>query len=351
MKAAAMATMLALMMLAAVESKAQAGQAATQSPYPVVQGKTYKFEKVGDGVYYATGGLGGNHPIIVNDNDVVLVDDGTTPATARDLLADMKLITNKPIRYVVNTHFHYDHTDGNQIFGPDVQIVGHEYLGNAIRTRDILNSEPFQTFQTGRVAAVDALTKQIASEKDAAKKTDLQKQLAAAQLLVEQLKEVKPTPPNVTYTSKMILHEGPREIQFLFLGRGHTGGDTFVYLPKERIICTGDMMETQPAYMGNAFFDEWIATLGALKEMDFAIALPGHGHPFTDKALITAFQDYLKDVTTQVAALRKQGLSPEEAAQKVDLTAHAKDFPQITGPGAEIRGVRRIYEWMDHKAN
>jgi glyoxylase-like metal-dependent hydrolase (beta-lactamase superfamily II) len=302
-------------------------------------------------VYYATGGLGGNHPIIVNDNDVVLVDDGTTPATARDLLEDMKLITTKPIRYVVNTHFHYDHTDGNQIFGPDVQIVGHEYLGNAIRTRDILNSEPFQTFQTGRVAAVDSLTKQIASEKDAAKKTDLQKQLAAAQLLVEQLKEVKPTPPNVTYTSKMILHEGPREIQFLFLGRGHTGGDTFVYLPKERIICTGDMMETQPAYMGNAFFDEWIATLGALKEMDFAIALPGHGHPFTDKALITAFQDYLKDVTTQVAALRKQGLSPEEAAQKVDLTAHAKDFPQITGPGAEIRGIRRIYEWLDHKAN
>lgn len=351
MKAAMVATILAVMMMAAVESNAQAGQAGAQSPYPVVQGKTYKFEKVGDGVYYATGGLGGNHPIIVNDNDVVLVDDGTTPATARDLLADMKLITTKPIRYVVNTHFHYDHTDGNQIFGPDVQIIGHEYLGNAIRTRDILNSEPFKTFQTGRVTAVDSLTKQIASEKDTAKKADLQKQLAAAQLQLEQLKEVKPTPPNVTYTSKMILHEGPREIQFLFLGRGHTGGDTFVYLPKERIICTGDMMETQPAYMGNAFFDEWIATLGALKEMDFAIALPGHGHPFTDKALITAFQDYLKDVTTQVATLRKQGLSPEEAAQKVDLTSHAKDFPQITGPGAEIRGVRRIYEWMDHKAN
>ena len=351
MKAAAVATILAVMTMAAVESNAQAGQAGAQSAYPVVQGKTYKFEKVGDGVYYATGGLGGNHPIIVNDNDVVLVDDGTAPATARDLLQDMKLITTKPIRYVVNTHFHYDHTDGNQIFGPDVQIIGHEYLGNAIRTRDILNSEPFKTFQTGRVAALDSLTKQMASEKDTAKKADLQKQLAAAQLLVEQLKEVKPTPPNVTYTSKMILHEGPREIQFLFLGRGHTGGDTFVYLPKERIICTGDMMETQPAYMGNAFFDEWITTLGALKEMDFAIALPGHGHPFTDKALITAFQDYLKDVTTQVANLRKQGLSPEEAAQKVDLTSHAKDFPQITGPGAEIRGVRRIYEWMDHKAN
>jgi cyclase len=68
-----------------------------------------------------------------------------------------------------------------------------------------------------------------------------------------------------------------------------------------------------------------------------------------DKGLITGFQSYLTDVTTQVAALRKQGLSPEDAAQRVDLRSHAKDFPQITGPGAEVRGVRRIYEWMTQR--
>jgi glyoxylase-like metal-dependent hydrolase (beta-lactamase superfamily II) len=108
-------------------------------------------------------------------------------------------------------------------------------------------------------------------------------------------------------------------------------------------------MESQPAYMGNAFFDEWIATLDALKKLDFTLVLPGHGKPFSDKGLITGFQSYLTDVTTQVAALRKQGLSPEDAAQRVDLRSHAKDFPQITGPGAEVRGVRRIYEWMTQR--
>jgi hypothetical protein len=82
MRARGIAAILAIAMLAALQARAQSGQAAAPSPYPVVQGKTYKFEKVGDGVYYATGGLGGNHPIIVNDNDVMLVDDGTTPATA-----------------------------------------------------------------------------------------------------------------------------------------------------------------------------------------------------------------------------------------------------------------------------
>ena len=109
-------------------------------------------------------------------------------------------------------------------------------------------------------------------------------------------------------------------------------------------------MESQLAYMGDAQFDEWIATLDALKKLDFNIDLPGHGTPFTDKGLITAYQNYLSDLMKQVAAFRKQGLSPEESAQKVDLTAYKDRFPQIQGPGADLRGVRRMYEWMNEKS-
>src|SRR5713226_743386 len=312
MKTLSMATILAITMLAAWEAKAQTGQAAAPSPYPVVQGKTYKFEKIADGVYYGTGGLGGNHPIIVNDNDVLLVDDGTTPATGRALLEDLKLITDKPVRYVVNTHFHYDHTDGNQIFAPDVQIIAHQFIRTTMQSSNILEREPFKTFETARMTQIESLRKQVADGKDAARKADLQKQLAAEQLLLEQLKEVKPTPPNVTYASRMVLHKGSREIQFLFLGRGHTAGDTFVYLPKEKIVCTGDEEEgARVAYMGDAFFDEWIATLEELKKLDFTLALGGHGTPFRDKGIITAFQSYLRDIVDQVSGLRKQGVSAD----------------------------------------
>ena len=347
MRAGAIAVILAITMLASFEAKAQSGQAA--SPYPVVQGKVYKFEKVADGVYYATGGVGGNHPIIVNDHDVMLVDDGTTPATARDLLQDLKLITDKPVRYVVNTHFHYDHTDGNSVFPPEVEIIAHENLRTEMMTGNVLEREPYLTFQRTRATLIESLQKQIADEKDAGRKASLEKQLAEAQALREQIKEIKPVPPNVTYASKIVLHKGQREIQILFLGRGHTAGDTFVYLPKERIVCTGDMMESQVAYMGSAFFDEWIATLDDLKKLDFALVLPGHGHPFSDKGLITAFQSYLRDVMSQVATLRQQGVSPEDAARRVDLTSHQKDFPDIPRIGAEPRGVRRLYEWMDQR--
>ena len=192
-------------------------------------------------------------------------------------------------------------------------------------------------------------TKQIAAEENAQQKAALQKDLADAQRLQQNNSEIKVTPPNVHYATKMVLNRGGREIDLLFLGRGHTGGDTVVYLPKERIVATGDLMESRLAYMGDAFFSEWITTLEALKNLDFAVDLPGHGVPFTNKGLITAYQNYLADLIDQVTKLKSEGVSPEDAAKRVDLTAHAKDFPQITGPGAELRGVRRMYVWLDEQ--
>jgi glyoxylase-like metal-dependent hydrolase (beta-lactamase superfamily II) len=228
--------------------------------------------------------------------------------------------------------------------------MAHDYVRTAMTTFDVLNREPYKTSQgTAVPAQIDGLKKQIAAETDAARKATLAKQLADSENILVQLKDIKPTPPNMTYSSKLVLHRGQREIDLLFLGRGHTGGDTVVYLPKEKIVATGDLMESRLAYMGDAFFDEWVTTLEALKKLDFVVDLPGHGVPFGDKGLITAYQSYLRDLTTQIAKLRGQGVSVEDAARRVDLTAHAKDFPQIQGPGADIRAVRRVYAWMDER--
>ena len=154
---------------------------------------------------------------------------------------------------------------------------------------------------------IDALRKQIAAEADAPRKATLERQLAVAQQGWEELKEITPTPPNVTYSRKKVVNLGGREVQLLFLGRGHTNGDTVIYLPKEKIVCTGDLMESQIAYMGDAQFDEWVTTLEALKKLDFETDLPGHGAPFRGKELITAFQGYLTDLMKQGAALRAAG--------------------------------------------
>jgi glyoxylase-like metal-dependent hydrolase (beta-lactamase superfamily II) len=324
------------------------------TPYPTTTGKAYKFEKIADGVYYATatGSMvtGSNNVVIIGSRDILVVDTGTSPAAARAFLADLRLITPKAPRYVVNTHFHYDHTDGNQVYAGKADIIAHDYVKLAIQTLNVLHREPFTTSQLTNVPArIANLQKQIADTADPSTKQRLQQQLKVAEEGWEQLKEIKPTPPNVTYSKKKVLDLGGREVQLLFLGRGHTNGDTVVFLPKEKVVATGDLMESQIAYMGDAQFDEWITTLEALKQLDFDTDLPGHGAPFKDKGLITSFQGYLRDLMKQAADLRKQGIAADAAAQKVDLTAYRTAFPQIQGPGADIRGMRRLYAWMDEK--
>jgi cyclase len=326
-----------------------------QAPNPVSTGKAYKFEKIADGVYYATatGSMvtGSNNVVIIGSRDVLVVDTGTSPAAARAFIQDLKLLTPKPVRYVVNTHFHYDHTDGNQVYAGKADIIAHEYVKQAIETLNVLQREPFKTSQLTNVPLrIGMLKTQIASAKDPSTKQMLEQQLRVAQEGWEQLKEIKPTPPNVTYSTKKVLDLGGREVQLLFLGRGHTNGDTVVFLPKEKIAATGDLMESQIAYMGDAQFDEWVTTLDALKKLDFETDLPGHGMPFKGKALITAFQGYLRDLTKQAGDLRKQGVSAEAAAQRVDLTAYKGSFPQIQGRGADLRGMQRMYAWMDERS-
>ena len=326
-----------------------------QAPSPALTGKAYKFEKITEGVYYATasGSLvtGSNNVAIIGSRDVLVVDTGTTPAAARAFIDDLKLVTTKPVRYVVNTHFHYDHTDGNQVYAGKADIIAHDYVKQAIQTLDVLHREPYRTSQLVNIPRrIDDLKRQIAGAKDAASRQMLEQQLKVTQEGFEQLKEIKPTPPSVTYSTKKVLDLGGREVQLLFLGRGHTNGDTVVFLPKEKIVATGDLMESQIAYMGDAQFAEWVTTLDALKTLDFETDLPGHGMPFRGKELITAFQGYLRDLMKQGADLRKQGVSAEAAAQRVDLTAYQRSFPQIQGRGAELRGVRRLCAWMDEQA-
>ena len=326
-----------------------------QAPSPALIGKAYRFDKITDGVYYATatGSMvtGSNNVAIVGSRDVLVVDTGTTPAAARAFIEDLRLVTPKPVRYVVNTHFHYDHTDGNQVYAGKADIIAHDYVKQAIATLDVLHREPYQTSQLVNVPRrIDDLKRQIASANDAAAKQTLQQQLKVAQDGFEQLKELRPTPPNVTYSTRKVMDLGGREVQLLFLGRGHTNGDTVVFLPKEKIVATGDLMESQIAYMGDAQFSEWLTTLDSLKKLDFDTDLPGHGMPFKGKELITAFQGYLRELMKQGADLRKQGVPADAAAQRVDLTAYRSSFPQIQGRGAELRGVRRLYAWMDEQA-
>lgn len=332
-------------------SDAQTRPASAQRPAgSLVKGKAFKFNPVAEGIYHAIGTgamtVGCNSSIVINESDVMIVDSHITPAAAWVLLDELKALTPKPVKYVVNTHFHYDHAHGNQVFPRDVEIIGHEYTREKL-TGNVMEDRTYKGAISGIPAQIEALKKQVAETADPAEKARLQERLGVTQNYQAALAEFRPVPPNVTVRNKLTLYRGNREIQIHFFGRGHTGGDVVVYLPAERIVMTGDLMTAGLAFMGDGYADEWVSTLEGLKTLDFDWVMPGHGDAFRGKERITAFQTYLRDAWTQVSKLRRQGLTAQDAAAKVDLTAHKTSFPQIAGVGIDPRSVIRMYEVME----
>jgi cyclase len=312
----------------------------------------HRFQRLADGVYAAlpngTVNVVSNSAVIINDEDVIVVDAHATPAAARALVEDIKTLTPKPVRYVIDTHYHWDHAHGNQAFIPGAQVIGHEYVRQMLLT-NTLESKSYRSFIDPLPGQTENIRRQLAAEPDPAKKQPIQARLDVQLAYVEALKEIKPTPPTVTYETRMTMHRGTREIQLLFLGRGHTGGDTVVYLPKERIVATGDLVvgSLPFMYMGDGFVNEWPDTMDKVLQLDFETIIPGHGDPFTDKDRLRRYQSYLRDLWKLAGEMKKQGVPAEDAAKRIDLTAHKTDFPTIQGPGVDVRAVTRIYDVLD----
>jgi glyoxylase-like metal-dependent hydrolase (beta-lactamase superfamily II) len=317
-------------------------------------GKAYRFERIAEGVHFATGTgtmtTMSNSMVIVNADHLMLVDTSVTPAAARALVAQIKdEISPLPIKYVFNSHYHFDHAHGNQIFGDDVEIIGHEYI-RRMHLTNVLKQRTNRAFTEVLPAQIDAMKQRIAKTTDAKERAQLEAGLRVTEAHAKAVQEVAPKPPNVTFTDVMTLHKGGREVQVHFLGRGHTGGDTMVFLPAERIVFTGDFFEGSPttgilSYFGDAFIDEWADSLERLKALDFEIIVPGHGTPFKDRQQITDFQHYIRDLWRQASALRLQGATVEQAIEKVDMSKFTARYGARSAR-PDPRAVIRAYELL-----
>ncbi len=291
--------------------------------------ESHVLEEIAPGVYFASASgtgkvnLASNAMVVVNADDVLVVDSHITPDAARGLIEAVRSVSEKPIRFLVNSHYHFDHAHGNQAFPPEIAIIGHEY------TRDKLLGDPLSeaTYQTigspqYESVVIAALEARVGEAADAESKASLEAQLQTLRRHVAALSEVDPTPPNVTLDSKMSLFRGDREIRIIHLGRGHTGGDLVVLLPKERIVFTGDLFYDGAPYLGDSFPAEFVDTLDRLKELDFDVAVPGHGPLVRDRSKIDRNQEYLRSYWRQVSQAHAEGLTAEQAADRLDLTGY-----------------------------
>lgn len=317
---------------------------------PVTETATHTFEEVAPGVYFIVGTgsifVQSNAMLVLTDEDALVVDSHVTPAAARALLASIAEVTDKPVTHLVNTHYHFDHAHGNQVFPEDVAIVGHEFTRAMLMT-DVM-SQPTAAIFTGNIPNEIAAMKERADAlEDGEEKETLMQQIAIQEAHYVAVGETEPTPPNVTMTSRMTIHrtfEGrDRPIELLHLGRGHTGGDVVVLLPNERVVFTGDLVLAGAAYIGDGYVDEWLDTLDRFEELEFDLVLPGHGATFSDMTQIDALRQFLSDFWNQASAAHEQGLSPEEAIAEIEWQGFLAAAPDAL----KIHCVQTAYSRMD----
>jgi cyclase len=330
-----------------------AGAVAFHAQTPAPQA-AYTFTQIVPGVYSALGtgsmNVGSNSALIVDQDEVMIVDSHISPESGRAMLQELKAVTDRPVRFLVNTHFHYDHTSGNQVFGPAVDIIGHEYTRKRL-AGDIMTRGMFAELLQGLPRQLEDLKARATAEQDPAAKARLEQQVRVQSAFAASVKDVTPTPPTVTLDERMTLFRGDREIRLLYLGRGHTGGDVVVYLPKERVLCSGDLLVNGIANLVDGYVNEWPAALEKLRALDFDDVIPGHGEPFKGKERIDWFQAYLRDLWQQAATLHDEHVPPAAAATRIDMTAHKAHYPGITGVGVPAVAVIRIYAVIEGRAD
>src|SRR5580765_1119157 len=190
----------------------------------------FDIRKVADGVYAAVASpaykVNCNTAIIENADGVMVVDTHSKPSAAKVIIERLREMTKKPVRYVVNTHFHWDHWHGNEAYPaayPDAEIVTNQI------TREAMVKKGLKRIQD-HVRQVPA---EIAK---------LKADLKLAESYLAEVRALKPALPTIAFEQTMKLYRRDREIHLLHLGRAHTEGDVFVYLPKEKVVITGDAM-------------------------------------------------------------------------------------------------------------
>jgi glyoxylase-like metal-dependent hydrolase (beta-lactamase superfamily II) len=155
------------------------------------------------------------------------------------------------------------------------------------------------------------LKKDIQQASNPEQKARLEANLQQAETYFEELKQFKQTLPTRTVTSSVTLNEQGREIQILVLGRAHTDGDVFIYLPKEKVVASGDALIDWMPFLGDGYPEEWVRTLMALEKFDFTQIIPGHGEVLT-KDHLGFFRGFLTDLIAAVQKAAADGASLEE---------------------------------------
>jgi glyoxylase-like metal-dependent hydrolase (beta-lactamase superfamily II) len=291
---------------AAVPAHATPGSA-QEGAYP------WRMEEVAPGVYAAlqptaTRFDDSNSTVIIGTNEVVVVDAQSEPAAVRSLITWIGTVTEAPVQLVINTHWHGDHTQGNAIYrdayGDGLEIIGHASLTEDVPQRAAaFVSERTAYFDAELPAARERLAQGVFRDGTAMTDADKIEQTAVLDRADEWLaanRDARFVAPSRTYTSRQRLQRAGHTIDLIHF-QGHTRGDTVVWLPREGVALTGDLLDDLP-YAGHGYPTSWRAALATLRDLPIRATVPGHGPVFRDSNKLEAVHDFLDALIRETAS-------------------------------------------------
>ncbi len=257
-----------------------------------------------------------NAAVIMTDDGVIVVDSHSKPSASRAVYAQIQGVTKKPVRTVINTHFHWDHWQGNEVYAagnPGLEIIATERTKENLTRPDAgVGGVPFIDKQLAALPGeIEKLKAEVLAASNPDTKRSLESNLRQAETYLQELKQMKPTLPTRTITTTVALTTQGREIQLHMLGRAHTDGDLFIYLPKEKVVVTGDALIDWMPFLNDGYPADWVQTLNALEKLDFTHIIPGHGDVLP-KSNLTFFRGYLTDLIAGVEKAAADGATLDE---------------------------------------
>jgi len=274
----------------------------------------FDLEQVAEGVYCARSRpqaeVNCNAAIFVNSGDVLVVDTHSKPSAAASLIAQIrKDVTTKPVRYVVNTHFHWDHIQGNQAYraaGGKIDFIASEPTG---RLMSDLARKRFQATLDEVPRQIDALRGRAGRAGSAAEKAFIEDQVRQLQAYQSEMRSFALELPTITFEKSYVIKDKAHELHLEFHGRAHTAGDVVVFCPEKQVVASGDMIHGHFPYMADGYPESWPKTIDSVAKLGFDKVCPGHGPAQHGREHMISMRNYIAELTEKVETGKKAGKS------------------------------------------
>lgn len=269
----------------------------------------------------------GNSIVIEQSDGLVVVDAGGSPPSGEYIVAEIKKLSNKPVKDLIYTHYHGDHNLGAGAFlkaWPYMTIV------STAATKANMTGKPMnyiKTYSADYAGELDYAKKQVAdpSLPDAVKQ-GWQQYLDVGDSIVAGYKDMRAYPASVTFTGTYAIPDRDEPVEIAFLGKANTDGDAVIWIPNEKILCSGDIVVNPIPYAAASYPSSWIEVLNKLKTYHAKYLIPGHGEVQTDNAYVDKVIAALEDVRAQVTPLAKKGVTLEDVYKQADFETLKASF-------------------------